>query len=77
MPLEKDEDFGTDADRSKSELYCIYCFQEWEFTHNMTLDEAIADSVNYAEMAWMTKEEALEHAKIVLPNLLRWKNKTS
>jgi hypothetical protein len=28
MPLEKDEDFGTDADRSKSELYCIYCFQE-------------------------------------------------
>ena len=73
MPLEKDEDHWTNANGSKNEMYCVYCFQDWEFTHNMTLEETIADSVNYAEMTGMTKEEALEYAREVLPTLQRWK----
>ena len=73
MPLNGEEHIGTNKDSSKNEDYCVYCFKDGEFTHNMTLEETIADSVNYAEMAGMTKEEMLTHAKNVLPTLKRWK----
>lgn len=32
MPLAKDDEKGTNADGSKSEEYCIYCFVNGEFT---------------------------------------------
>ena len=73
MPLNGEEHISTNKDSSKNEDYCVYCLKDGEFTHNMTLEETIADSVNYAEMAGMTKEEMLTHAKNVLPTLKRWK----
>ena len=73
MPLFKEEEIGTNKDGSKNEDYCVYCYKEGEFTNNMTLEETIADSVNYAEMAGMTKEAMLKHANEVLPTLKRWK----
>jgi hypothetical protein len=39
----------------------------------MTLEETIADSVNWAETAGVSPEEMLEHAKTVLPTLKRRK----
>ena len=73
MPLVKDEEFGVNKDGTKNSDYCVYCYNGGEFTNNMTLEETIEDSVNYAEMAGMTKEEMLKHAKEVLPTLKRWK----
>ena len=64
---------GSNKDGSKNEEYCVYCFENGVFTHNMTLEEVIADSVNYAEEAGMTKEEMLAGAKEILPTLKRWK----
>ena len=64
---------GTEADGSANEEYCVYCYKDGNFTNDMTLEEAIADSVNYAEAAGMTKEATLEHAQKVLPTLKRWK----
>ena len=74
MPLEQAEHIGTNADGSKNEDYCVFCFKDGRFLHDMTLEETIADSVNYAEAAGMTKEAMLEHAKAVLPTLKRWKS---
>lgn len=73
MPLENDNDKGTNIDGTKSEDYCKHCFENGEFIGYQTLEEAIADSVNYAGLAGMTEEEMLEHSKTVLPNLKRWK----
>lgn len=73
MPLEKDEDRGTNKDGSMNLDYCIHCFEKGEFTSNMTLEETIADSVNYAEMAGLTKEAMLDIQSKVLPTLKRWK----
>jgi len=75
MPLKNEEDKGTNADGSKSDDYCIHCFENGEFKGYETVEEAIADSVNYAECAGMTKEEMLEYAKKTYPTLKRWKNK--
>ena len=74
MPLQDAAHYGTTTDGTPTNEYCVYCFKDGEFTHNMTLEETIADSVNYAEMAGMTKEKMLEHAQNVLPTLKRWKN---
>lgn len=73
MPLLKEEEIGTNKDGSKNEDYCVYCYKDGEFTNDMTLEETIADSVNYAEMAGMTKEAMLKHASEVFPTLKRWK----
>ena len=72
MPLEKEEHIGTNGDGGKNEDYCVFCYKDGAFTNDMTLEEMIADSVNYAEMAGMTGEEMLEHSREVLPTLKRW-----
>ena len=33
MPLKKAEDKGTNADGSKSHMYCTHCYQQGNFTH--------------------------------------------
>ena len=73
MPLSNEEDKGTNKDGTINQDYCIHCFKDGEFTEDITLEEAIADSVNYAEMAGMTKEAMLEMQSKVLPTLKRWK----
>ena len=73
MPLSNDEERGTNKDGSKNTDYCVYCYKDGEFINNMTLEETIADSVNYAEMAGMTKEDMLEMQGKVLPTLKRWR----
>jgi len=73
MPLTKEEEKGTNKDGGRNEEYCVYCYEKGEFTHNMTLEETIADSVNYAEMAGLTEEEMLKQAREYLPMLKRWK----
>jgi len=75
MPLMKEDDKGTNSDGTKSEDYCIYCLVKGEFIGYQTVEEAIADSVNFAEHAGMTKEEMLRYAQENYPNLKRWKNK--
>ncbi|MCC8122236.1 MAG: zinc ribbon domain-containing protein [Oscillospiraceae bacterium] len=72
MPLTKDEDFGTMRGGGKSDEYCVHCLKDGEFTQDITLEQAIAQCVQYADMAGVTKEEALAYAKQVFPTLKRW-----
>ena len=74
MPLSKDEKGGgTNADGSKSALYCSYCFDKGEFTHKTD---------NVYEFQDFCKQKMIEggHSKIVawlftrgMKRLQRWK----
>ena len=75
MPLHNAEEYGTNADGSQNADYCVYCYKDGAFTKECTMDEMIEYSAGYAEMAGMTKEEALVYAKEVFPTLKRWKSK--
>ena len=73
MPLSNEEDFGTVKSGSKSDDYCVHCFKNGEFTQDITLEQAIAQCAEYADMAGATKEEALVYAADLFPALKRWK----
>ena len=73
MPLMEAKHKGTEADGSITDDYCIYCYKDGKFTNDMTLEETIADSVNYAKDTGMTEDQMLAHAQSVLPTLKRWK----
>ena len=72
MPLVKDDDYGTTKSGDRSDEYCVYCLKNGEFTQDISLEQAIAQCVEYADIAAVTKEEALEYAQSVFPTLKRW-----
>ena len=41
MPLTVEAHFGTNADGTKNEEYCIYCYKDGAFTSEMTMEEMI------------------------------------
>ena len=78
MPL-NDENRGTNADGSKNEDYCMYCYQNGKFTNDCTMDEMIefcaqfVDEVNKNMPKPMTKEEYKDVMRQYFPMLKRWK----
>ncbi|MDR0771729.1 MAG: zinc ribbon domain-containing protein [Candidatus Peribacteria bacterium] len=78
MPLDAEEHIGTNADGSKNNEYCIYCFKDGKFLDDIeNLSEYIEESkkhaADYAEMAGVTEAQMIEHIEKVLPTLKRWK----
>ena len=50
MPLDHEEACGSEANGSKSHLYCRYCYQEGRFTHpDMSLDKMKAHIRNFMQ----------------------------
>jgi len=79
MQLDSAEAFGTNADNSKNEEYCIHCYKDGSFTANCSMEEMIEINLKYLE-EWnkeqgtnFTKEEAREQLREFLPTLKRWK----
>jgi len=73
MPLQKEEDFGRNADGSKSEEYCFHCFQSGKFLdEGITLQDKIDKNVKFAVQIGMKEDEARKMASGVLPKLKRW-----
>jgi hypothetical protein len=74
MPLQKEEDFGTNAGGSKSGEHCFHCFQNGKFLdEGITLEEKINKNVKFAVQIGMSEHEARKMASNVLPKLKRWK----
>jgi len=74
MPLQRKEDFGKNADGSKSEEYCFHCFQDGKFLdEGITLQEKIDKNVKFAVQMGMSEDETRKMASSVLPKLKRWK----
>jgi len=81
MPLENQETKGTNANGSKSEDYCTFCYKNGAFTRNISMDEMIEINLKYLDQ-WnknsgqnLTTEEARKQLKTFMPNLKRWKQK--
>ena len=78
MPL-TNENLGTNADGSKNEDYCMYCFKDGKFTQDCTMDEMIefcaqfVDEVNKSIPKPMTRDEYKDMMRQYFPMLKRWK----
>ena len=75
MPL-TDELFGTNADGTKNEDYCMYCFKDGEFTSDMSMEEMMSFCIDkMVEIHHeIDKAEASTMMKDVFPKLKRWAN---
>lgn len=73
MPLAGAE-LGTNADGSKNEDYCSYCYAEGKFTWDGTMEEMIEFCVKpmVDGGAAKTEEEARGMMQQVFPHLKRW-----
>ena len=72
MPMTED-DFGSEKDGSKSQDYCKYCYQNGEFTSDITMQEMIDFCVpKTAEATGMSEEEARKMSEEMFPKLKRW-----
>ena len=74
MPMVEDQQFGTNADCSRCEEYCVFCFAQGEFTApDMTLDDMIEHVAKVGmDQLGLTEEQAKAMAANMLPQLGRW-----
>jgi hypothetical protein len=75
MPMQKDEDFGTDADGTKNGEYCHFCFKDGGFIdEGITMEQKIDKLVNIAVSQMnMTEAKARAQATELIPTLKRWR----
>ena len=78
MPL-TDDVLGTNADGTKNEDYCMYCYKGGQFLQDCTMEEMIehcsqfVDEVNKQMPKPMTKEEYKQMMLGFFPMLKRWR----
>ncbi len=75
MPLAQPEDFGTNADGSRNEDYCHYCFGEGKFFKEETMEEAIETCIPFVSEGnpYKDADEARKAMMEFFPTLKRWK----
>lgn len=74
MPMQTEEVYGNNADGTKNDEYCVYCFPKGEFVDpNATLEEMIETCVPFMVQQGVSEEKAREELNAVLPGLKRWK----
>jgi len=77
MPL-TDDVLGTNADGTKNEDYCMYCYKDGQFLQDCTMEEMIehcaqfVNEVNKGLPQPITKEEYIGQMKMYFPHLKRW-----
>ena len=68
--------YGTNADDSRNETYCIYCFAGGEFNEELTMEEMIEQCADMYAMNGVdaaAAEEARTRMAELFPTLQRWK----
>ncbi len=75
MPMETAEMFGTNADASKSEEYCTYCYQSGKFMDGeLSMEEMIEKCATImGEQGIMPETQARDLLTKTIPTLKRWK----
>lgn len=74
MPMQKDEDFGTDADGTKNGEFCHFCFKDGGFIdEGITMEQKIDKLVDIAAARMkIPREQVRAHALEIIPTLKRW-----
>ena len=77
MPLEKAEDFSTNADGYRNNDYCHYCFQNGAFTEpDISMQGMIGKCVGImTQQGIMPETQAKAMMTEVIPKLKRWQTK--
>lgn len=75
MPMDNSEVCGTNADGSKNEDYCQFCYQNGAFTGDMTMEEMIHFCVPFVSKGnpYPDEETARKAMQEYFPNLKRWR----
>ncbi|WP_127841612.1 zinc ribbon domain-containing protein [Actinomyces wuliandei] len=77
MPVPTEELCGTEADGSRTEEYCTWCYQKGDFTSQETLEEVIEHTAPLmADSTGLSRDEAVSYLTTVLPLLRRWRQET-
>jgi hypothetical protein len=75
MPLNEEKDFGKNADGSKNEEYCCYCFPNGKFSKDETMEEMIESCIPFMlDDGCPNAETARTKMMEYIPYLKRWKN---
>jgi len=75
MPMESGEVQGTNADGSRSEDYCHYCFVDGAFTKVETMEEMIETCIPFVSKGdpYPDEETARKAMQEFFPGLKRWR----
>lgn len=74
MPMNSDDQCGTEGDGGLNFDYCKYCYKDGEFVDKVTMEEFIGMCSQFGEQAGMTNEQMQEHCNMLFPMLKRWKH---
>jgi hypothetical protein len=76
MPMQKDGDFGTNADGTKNGEFCHFCYKDGRFTdEGITMEQKIDKLVDIAVAKMkIPKEQARAQASEIIPTLKRWRS---
>lgn len=76
MPMKEEEQFGKNADSSKNDEYCCYCYPNGAFSKEETMEEMIECCIPFVlqDGEFKTKDEAREMLTNYLPTLKRWRS---
>ncbi len=74
MPLEKEEDFGTNVDGSPNGDYCAYCYRDGAFLADCTMEEMIDFCLEATKDTglYTDREEARCQMMDWFPTFKRW-----
>jgi hypothetical protein len=73
MPMEKPEDFGTNADRSQNNEYCCYCYKNGKFTEPDITKEQMIEKVAGIMKQMQMPDSQIGQVKTFIPMLKRWR----
>ena len=77
--MTRDEERGTEGDGSRSETYCVYCYQQGQFLQNVTMEEMAEHNLQFLaewnRQSGLNLDEAEARAGLLafLPTLKRWR----
>lgn len=75
MPMENVDLQGNNADGSKNQDYCHYCYKDGAFTREESMEEMIESCIPFVSKGepWPDEETARAAMMEVFPQLKRWK----
>ncbi|MDL2219021.1 zinc ribbon domain-containing protein [Ruminococcaceae bacterium OttesenSCG-928-O06] len=74
MPLDEEALHGTNADGTKNEDYCTYCYQNGAFTTEVTMQEMMDECLPHMVEGGMPEADAKAMMEEVFPHLKRWQS---
>ena len=73
MPIDSEEQLGTNQDGSISLDYCKYCYENGDFIDKVSMQKYIQMCSLYGAQAGMTNEQMRQHCTKLFPTLKRWR----